>query len=113
MKTWGVGQGIKLEMVIRYGKMGFMNAIAEIDKAGRVVVPKKMRDVLHLRPGTRLHLRQVGETIVIEPESKPRGLYMKKGTLVYDAGPGPATDAVEEIARDREARMRAILGDLT
>jgi len=93
-------------MVIRYGKMAFMNAIAEIDKAGRVVVPKKMRDVLHLRAGTRLHLRQVGETIVIEPESKPRGLYMKKGTLVYDAGPGPATDVVEWVAEDREARLK-------
>ena len=99
-------------MAFRYGKMVFMNAIAEIDKAGRVVVPKKMRDVLHLHPGTRLHLRQEGETIVIEPESKPRGLYMKKGTLVYDAGPGPATDAVDEVAKSRDARMEAILSDI-
>ena len=89
-----------------------MNAIAEIDKAGRVVVPKKFRDVLHLRPGTRLHLRQEGETIVIQTESKPRGLYMKKGTLVYDAGSGPASDAVDEVARARNARMEAILSDL-
>ena len=89
-----------------------MNATAEIDKAGRVVVPKKMRDVLHLRPGTRLHLRQEGETIVIELESKPRGLYMKRGTLVYDAGPGPASDAVDEVAMARNARMEAILSDI-
>ena len=99
-------------MAFVYGKMVFMNAIAEIDKAGRVVVPKKMRDVLHLRPGTRLHLRQEGEKIVIELEGKPRGLYMKKGTLVYDAGPGPATDAVDEVARARNARMEAILSDI-
>lgn len=92
--------------------MVFVNAITEIDKAGRVVVPKKFRDLLHLRPGTRLHLRQEGETIVIEPESKPRGLYMKKGTLVHDAGPGPATDAMDEIARVRDARMEAILSDI-
>ena len=89
-----------------------MNAITEIDKAGRVVVPKKFRDVLHLRPGTRLHLRQEGETIVIQTESQPRGLYMKKGTLVYDAGPGPASDAVDEVARARNARMEAILSDI-
>ena len=44
-------------MVFIYGKMAFMNAIAEIDKAGRVVVPKKFRDALHLVPGTRLSLR--------------------------------------------------------
>jgi AbrB family looped-hinge helix DNA binding protein len=89
-----------------------MNAIAEIDKAGRVVVPKKLREALHLVPGTRLSLRLEGERIVVEPESKPRGLYMKKGTLVYDAGPGPATDAVEEVANAREARMHAILSDI-
>jgi AbrB family looped-hinge helix DNA binding protein len=89
-----------------------MNAIAEIDKAGRVVVPKKLREALHLVPGTRLSLRLEGESLVIEPESKPRGLYMKKGTLVYDAGPGPATDAVEEVANAREARMHVILSDI-
>jgi AbrB family looped-hinge helix DNA binding protein len=99
-------------MAFSNGKIPFMNAIAEIDKAGRVVVPKKFRDVLNLRPGTRLHLRQEGETIVIQTENKPRGLYMKKGTLVYDAGPGPATDAVEEVARARNARMEAILSDI-
>jgi AbrB family looped-hinge helix DNA binding protein len=99
-------------MAVPYGKMVFMNAIAEIDKAGRVVVPKKMREALQLVPGTRLSLRLDGERLLIELESKPRGLYMKKGTLVYDGGPGPATDAVEEIARDREARMQAILKDI-
>jgi AbrB family looped-hinge helix DNA binding protein len=93
-------------MALIYGKMVFMNAIAEIDKAGRVVVPKKFRDMLHLRPGTRLHLRQEGETIVIQTESKPRGLYMDRGTLVYDAGPVPPSDVVEWIAEDREARMK-------
>ena len=87
-----------------------MNAIAEIDKAGRVVVPKKLRDRLHLVPGTRLHLRQEGETIVIESESKPRGLYMDRGTLVYDSGPGPETDVLEWIAEDREARMKHLAG---
>lgn len=99
-------------MAFAYGIMAFVDAIAEIDKAGRVVVPKKLRDRLNLRPGTRLHLRQEGESIVIEHESKPRGLYMDRGTLVYDPGPAPPSDAVEEIAEARDARMRAILDDL-
>jgi AbrB family looped-hinge helix DNA binding protein len=99
-------------MAFGYGKIPFMNAIAEIDKAGRVVVPKRFREALHLVPGTRLSLRQEGETIVIQPESKPRGLYMKKGTLVYDAGPVPPSDAVEEVAKARDARLEAILNDI-
>jgi AbrB family looped-hinge helix DNA binding protein len=96
-------------MVFIYGKMVFMNAIAEIDKAGRVVVPKKFRDALHLVPGTRLSLRQEGESLVIQSESKPRGLYMDRGTLVYDAGPVPPSDVVEWIAEDREARLKHLI----
>lgn len=99
-------------MVFGYGKMAFMNATVEIDKAGRVVVPKKMREALHLVPGTRLSVRQEGERLVVEPEGRRRGLYMDRGTLVYDAGPGPATDAVDEIAKARNARMEAILSDV-
>jgi AbrB family looped-hinge helix DNA binding protein len=86
-----------------------MNAITEIDKAGRVVVPKKLREALHLVPGTRLSLRLDGECLLIEPESKPRGLYMNRGTLVYDAGPVPPSDVVEWIAEDREARLKHLL----
>jgi AbrB family looped-hinge helix DNA binding protein len=93
--------------------MAYMSAITEIDKAGRVVVPKKMRESLHLVPGTRLSIRVEGDGVVIEPQRKPRGLYLKKGTLVYDTGPGPETDAVEEIASVRKARMDALLGALS
>jgi AbrB family looped-hinge helix DNA binding protein len=90
-----------------------MNATAEIDKAGRVVVPKKLRDALHLVPGTRLILHQDGDSIVLQPESKPRGLYMKKGTLVYDAGPVPPSNVVEWIAEAREERMKDILRNVS
>lgn len=87
-----------------------MDAITQIDKAGRVVVPKRLRESLHLVPGTRLSLRQEGERLLIEPENARRGLYMKKGTLVYDAGPVPPSDVVEWIAEDREARMKHLTG---
>ncbi len=56
------------------GKMAFMNATTEIDKAGRIVVPKKMRDALHLVPGTRVTLKQEGDAIQIAPERAGRGL---------------------------------------
>ncbi|HXE06258.1 MAG TPA: AbrB/MazE/SpoVT family DNA-binding domain-containing protein [Acidobacteriaceae bacterium] len=90
-----------------------MSTITEIDKAGRIVVPKKMRDSLHLVPGTRLSIRTEGDSVVIEPERKPRGLYMKKGTLVYDSGSGPGTDAAEEVTNARNARLDSLLSDLS
>ena len=81
-----------------------MNAIAEIDKAGRVVVPKKMRDALHLVPGTRLTIRTQGGMVVLEPEQRGRGLHLRDGVMVYDPGPltGPFVDWLES---DRDARL--------
>ena len=87
-----------------------MNAIAEIDKAGRLVVPKKMRDALHLVPGTRLNLHQEGQTIVLQTESKPRGLYRKHGMLVYDTGRPIPADAGNWLNDDREERIDIVSG---
>jgi len=92
------------------GKMPFMNATAEIDKAGRIVVPKKMRDALHLVPGTRITLHQEGDTITLEPEAKPRGLYRKNGILVYDAGHPFPPESVDWVKNDREERLDKVAG---
>jgi AbrB family looped-hinge helix DNA binding protein len=85
-----------------------MNAIAEIDKSGRLVVPKKLRDALHLVPGTRLTVRQQGSGILLEPEAQPRGLYMKDGWLVYDTGPLPP-EHVNWVDEAREARADELM----
>jgi AbrB family looped-hinge helix DNA binding protein len=45
-----------------------MKSTAQIDSAGRVVVPKAFRDALHLRPGDRLRVRKEGDSLVLEPE---------------------------------------------
>lgn len=88
-----------------------MDAIAEIDKAGRLVVPKKMRDALHLVAGTRISLRQEGEAIVMEPERKGRGLYLKNGLLVYDAGPLPPLEDRDWVEEARNERAEELMGD--
>jgi AbrB family looped-hinge helix DNA binding protein len=46
-----------------------MNTTVEIDKAGRIVVPKKLRDALHLVPGTRLRIERSGDRLVFEQAS--------------------------------------------
>src|ERR1700734_1725049 len=97
-------------MAFMNGKIPFMNAIAEIDKAGRIVVPKKLRDALHLVPGTRVMMHQEGESIILQTESSPKGLYFKQGTWGDDAGapfPGEIKDWIE---KDREERDRTTLG---
>ena len=87
-----------------------MNAITEIDKAGRLVVPKKMRDALHLVPGTRLTLIQKGNAIVVQTEAKPRGLYRENGILVFDSGQAVPPDSVDWLKADREERMDKVEG---
>jgi AbrB family looped-hinge helix DNA binding protein len=91
--------------------MPFMNATTEIDKAGRLVVPKKMRDALHLVPGTRVTFHQDGETIVLRPEHQGGGLVEEDGLLVWTSDVPVTFDILEEIERGRTERMQDIVGD--
>ncbi len=84
-----------------------MTAKITIDKAGRVVIPKPLRERLRLGPGDVLALQSEGECITLQPVRLPAPLKKEYGIWVYQ---GEATDAsiAELIDRDREKR----LGDL-
>ena len=87
-----------------------MTTTAEIDKAGRLVVPKKLRDSLHLVPGTRVTFQQQGEAILIQPETKGRGLYIKNGMPVYDTGRPVPSDADDWIRQSYDERSEEFMG---
>ena len=53
-----------------------------IDKAGRVVVPKAMRDELGLTGGAEIEIELVDGTIEIEPVASHVRLERKRGRLV-------------------------------
>ncbi len=44
-----------------------MSALITIDKAGRVVIPKAMREKLHLEPGDSLEMERDGDQITLRP----------------------------------------------
>jgi AbrB family looped-hinge helix DNA binding protein len=92
-----------------------MTTTVEIDKAGRIVVPKKLRDALHLTPGTELKVERLGNTLVFEPNIAKAHLRIENGVpLIFAAEPQdfPALDnetVIKLIEQGRLERERRIL----
>ena len=82
-----------------------------IDKAGRLVVPKRLRDQFHLLPGTEIEITADRDGIRIRPRDSEPSLIREHGFLVHH-GPGTAEiDVVSFIAAEREGRFRDIVGE--
>lgn len=56
-----------------------------IDRAGRIVVPKALRDELAFTPSVELELTAVGGHLEIEPVPRPMRLERRDGRLVAAA----------------------------
>lgn len=88
-----------------------MNAIVEIDKAGRIVVPKKLREALHLTPGTRLRVERLGDRLMLGQDFPEPKLEMVDGLWVMNGGPRLDTvDVNALIDEQRERRMAYVAG---
>ena len=88
-----------------------MNAIVEIDKAGRIVIPKKMRDAMGLAPGTRLRIEQEPNELRLEPDFPEPHLEKRDGILVLVGGqPLSGEDVTRSIHEMRERRIRFVTG---
>jgi len=63
-----------------------------LDNAGRVMIPKALRDELNLEPGDSLDLESQGERIVLRPVRGTMPLRKEDGIWVFRTGqPLPAT----------------------
>jgi AbrB family looped-hinge helix DNA binding protein len=80
-----------------------------LDKAGRVMIPKHLRQELRLGPGDTLQLDSEGEQIILRP-LRPKALVKKeRGVWVYQGEPTGAS-VTDVIDRDREKRLRELMG---
>jgi len=90
--------------------MIFMNATVTLDKAGRVVIPKTLRDALRLEPGDPLELESEGERVTLRPIRSASPLRKERGVWVFHSGrklSAAATDAVlRDIRDDRDRENR-------
>ena len=85
-----------------------MNATINMDKAGRIVLPKPVRDELQLSPGDALELEVSEDRIVLRPARTGR-MRKVKGVWVFDSGGGRMDASVsrktlDKIRREREKR---------
>ncbi|MGA8222010.1 MAG: AbrB/MazE/SpoVT family DNA-binding domain-containing protein [Candidatus Acidiferrales bacterium] len=88
-----------------------MNATLTIDKAGRVVLPKPLRDELKLEPGDTLEVESSGEEITLRPLRGQGQLRKKHGVWVFRAGEPLSAATVEKTVRQvRREREADVLG---
>lgn len=78
-----------------------------IDRAGRVVIPKPLREIAGLRPGSPLQIEYRDGKIEIEAKT-PKARLVREGSIMVISVPGAPKLTLEETnewirkARDRE-----------
>lgn len=88
-----------------------MNATLSIDKAGRVVLPKAVRDALQIAPGDSLELESSEDQIILRPARATGRMYKKDGMWVFDSGEPLSAEVVNRTLRQvRAERDRRNLG---
>jgi len=63
--------------------MAFMNTTVTVDKAGRIVIPKQVRDELRLEPGDSIALESEGERVTLRPLHANTPLQKERGVWVF------------------------------
>ena len=89
-----------------------MNATLTLDKAGRVVIPKALRDALRLEAGDELALSAEGDSFTLRPIRVAARLKGNHGIWVFggkESITAAETDAV--MSEIREQRAKTSRGD--
>src|SRR5260370_33714598 len=81
-----------------------MTATVTIDKAGRVVIPKEIRDELRLEAGDTLAVEFEGERVILRPVRGVAPLQKERGVWVFHGGKSLSLDEANQFVR--EARER-------
>jgi AbrB family looped-hinge helix DNA binding protein len=87
-----------------------MNMRVTLDKAGRVVIPKTLRDELQLEPGDTLALESHGDSVTLRPvrsASAPRkehGIWVFRSSRKLSAA--ETDQALEELRHKRDRGLR-------
>lgn len=82
----------------------------KIDKAGRIVLPKQVRNRLRLRAGSDLEIEERPEGIILRPVGQKPAMVQRNGIWVH-LGKAPRDfDWSRAVDDDREDRLKDISG---
>jgi AbrB family looped-hinge helix DNA binding protein len=77
-----------------------------IDRFGRIIIPKDVRDDMGLEAGAVLQIEKEGEKIILQPVQGEPKITAKKGILVFTgAAAGDVGAALQEHRRRRLKKM--------
>ena len=81
----------------------------KIDKFGRVVLPKKLREHLGVGVSLLVEVKETPEGVLLKPVRRESGLMVKDGILMLRGGGDDSHVNWETLVQDeREARIRHI-----
>ena len=79
---------------------------ATLDRFGRIVIPKKIRDDFNLQAGTQINFEESEQGIILKPKHGEPNLFLKDGVLVFSGV--PMGDISEALTKHRDERARSI-----
>ena len=89
-----------------------MKSKVTLDRAGRVVLPKTLRDELRLSPGDTLDLTVTGNEVTLRPRRGATPLQKERGVWVFRTGkPLTAAETEETLRNIRAQRHRQNAGE--
>jgi AbrB family looped-hinge helix DNA binding protein len=96
-----------------HGKINAMMTTLTIDGAGRLVLPKPVREELQLSAGDSLELETSENEIILRPVRGAATMRKKQGVWVMSTGKPLSSEVVNETIRKiREERGRVDINDL-
>ncbi|MFW5747843.1 MAG: AbrB/MazE/SpoVT family DNA-binding domain-containing protein, partial [bacterium] len=75
-----------------------------IDKAGRIVIPKRVRERYNMHPGVPLELENGPEGVILKVISQQPSLVKKEGILIHHGSDTVDFDMAEAVNRERRSR---------
>jgi AbrB family looped-hinge helix DNA binding protein len=82
----------------------------KIDKAGRVILPKPVRDRLGLHAGSDLEIQETPDGVVLRAADRRPSMVKKGRFWVHTGELPPGYDILKAIDDDREERTRKAWG---